>query len=69
MEYPPADARAAADQHSAGTGAQSHLCRALTGSGRLDSLRARLRVQIVLLRRHDELSGLHRSFNRVSGIL
>eukprot|EP00962_Isochrysis_galbana_P050443 scaffold21815_cov119-Isochrysis_galbana.AAC.1 len=51
-------------------GAQSHLCRALIGcSGRPDSLRVRLRVQVALLRRHEELSGPHRSFNRVSGIL
>eukprot|EP00962_Isochrysis_galbana_P026207 scaffold8111_cov110-Isochrysis_galbana.AAC.7 len=54
---------------SARAGAQLHLHRALFAAGRADPLRARLRVQIVLHRRQNELSGRHRSFNRVRGIL
>eukprot|EP00962_Isochrysis_galbana_P007203 scaffold1940_cov112-Isochrysis_galbana.AAC.8 len=50
-------------------GAQSHLRRALFGAGRADSLRARFRVHVILHRRQDELSGRHRSFNRVRGFL
>eukprot|EP00962_Isochrysis_galbana_P020001 scaffold5843_cov125-Isochrysis_galbana.AAC.1 len=49
-------------------GAQSHLRRALVGAGRPDSLRARLRVVVVLNRLREELSGRHRAFNRVRGI-
>eukprot|EP00962_Isochrysis_galbana_P028976 scaffold9214_cov138-Isochrysis_galbana.AAC.1 len=51
------------------TGAQSHLHGALVGAGWSDALRARLRVVIVLHRLREELSGRHRSFNRVRGVL
>eukprot|EP00962_Isochrysis_galbana_P010752 scaffold2990_cov119-Isochrysis_galbana.AAC.6 len=50
-------------------GAQSHLHRALFGSGRADSFRARFLVHVDLHRRQSGLSGLHRSNNRVRGIL
>eukprot|EP00962_Isochrysis_galbana_P018430 scaffold5316_cov105-Isochrysis_galbana.AAC.3 len=49
-------------------GAQSHLHRALFGSGRAGSFRARFRVHVGLHRRRSELSGRHRSNNRVRGI-
>eukprot|EP00962_Isochrysis_galbana_P029190 scaffold9322_cov120-Isochrysis_galbana.AAC.2 len=58
------------DKQAAGqSGAKTTCHRALFGVGRADSFRARFQVHVDLHRRQRELSGRHRSNNRVRGIL